>query len=201
MSKVEKHSWDERFSDEEYVYGTEPNAFFKAQLYQLSPGRLLLLGEGEGRNAVYAAKLGWEVDAVDFSDQAKVKAMVLAAREHVSINYTVQNLIGYKPKKEYYDAIGIVFFHLEKPDTAKIFNRAKEALKNGGVIIGEVFSINQIGNSSGGPKDPELLYTVNEYRTMFKGLEIIQLEECAVKLDEGKLHQGDAMVIRYIGRK
>src|ERR1035438_2511533 len=61
MSKIEKQNWDERFSSEEYVYGTEPNVFLKEQLSKLSPGRLLMLGEGEGRNAVYAAKMNWQL--------------------------------------------------------------------------------------------------------------------------------------------
>src|ERR1039457_7358000 len=87
MSKIEKQNWDERFSSEEYVYGTDPNVFLKEQLAKLSPGRLLMLGEGEGRNAVYAAKMNWQVDAVDFSDQARLKALKLAAKDNVKINY------------------------------------------------------------------------------------------------------------------
>jgi cyclopropane fatty-acyl-phospholipid synthase-like methyltransferase len=89
MSKIEKQNWEERFSSEEYVYGTDPNVFLKDQLTKLSPGRLLMLGEGEGRNAVYAAKMNWLVDAVDFSEQARLKALRLAAIEKVNINYTL----------------------------------------------------------------------------------------------------------------
>jgi cyclopropane fatty-acyl-phospholipid synthase-like methyltransferase len=201
MSKVEKKNWDERFSSEEYVYGTYPNVFLKDQLAKLNPGSLLMLGEGEGRNAVYAAKMKWQVDAVDFSDQARIKALKLTAREKVKINYTISNLNDYKPKKNYYDAIGIIFVHLDKPDAEKIFTSAKEALKKGGVIICEVFSKNQLGKTSGGPKDPDLLYNSTEIANIFKGLETISLEECSVILDEGILHQGEAIVIRYVGKK
>ena len=201
MSKIEKFNWDERFSAEEYVYGTEPNVFFKEQLDKLKPGRLLLLGEGEGRNAVYAAKMNWEVDAVDFSEQARVKALQLADREHVKIKYKVSDIVEYRPEKNTYDAIGIIFFHLEKQYLANIFSEAQNSLKSGGVIISEVFSVNQIGNNSGGPKDPELLYTVNDFEIMFKGLDNEYLDECSIELDEGMLHQGEAKGIRYIGRK
>jgi hypothetical protein len=201
MSKIEKFNWDERFSAEEYVYGTEPNVFFKEQLDKLKPGKLLLLGEGEGRNAVYAAKMNWEVDAFDFSDQARVKALKLAEREHVNINYTVTNLIEYKAGIKSYDAVGIIFFHLEKEDLGSIFIEAQNSLRQGGIILSEVFSVNQIGNESGGPKDPDLLYTKNDFESMFKRLENVYLEECSIKLDEGILHQGEAKVIRYIGRK
>ncbi|MDR3610521.1 MAG: class I SAM-dependent methyltransferase [Ignavibacteriaceae bacterium] len=199
MSKIDKRSWDERFSADEYVYGTDPNVFFREQLDKLNPGKLLLLGEGEGRNGVYAAKMNWEVDAVDLSDQAKVKALKLAEREHVQLNYEVHNLTEYKPKRNYYDAIGIIFFHLEKADVVKIFSEAKKALKKGGVIISEVFSINQIGRTSGGPKDPDLLYKTSDFEKAFKELETIQLEESLVELNEGRLHQGEAMVVRYVG--
>ena len=201
MSKIDKSNWDERFSAEEYVYGTAPNEFFKEQLDKLKPGRLLMLGEGEGRNAVYAAKIKWEVDAVDFSEQARIKAMKLAAKERVNIKYTVSNLIEYKPKKNFYDALGIIFFHLEKEYITKIFTGAQEALKQGGVIICEVFSVNQLGRNSGGPKNLDLLYTVDEMKILFSGLEMDYLEECTVELNEGLLHQGEAKVIRYVGRK
>ena len=201
MSKIEKQNWDERFSSEEYVYGTEPNVFLKEQLSKLSPGRLLMLGEGEGRNAVYAAKMNWQVDAVDFSDQARLKALKLAAKDNVKINYTISNLNDYNPESNLYDAIGIIFVHLDKPEVEKIFASAKEALKKGGVIICEVFSKNQIGKTSGGPKVAELLYSTDEIADLIKGLDTTYLEECSVILDEGILHQGEASVIRYVGKK
>jgi hypothetical protein len=83
----------------------------------------------------------------------------------------------------------------------KIFAKAKDALKKGGIIICEVFSKNQLGKSSGGPKVSDLLYNSDEIANMFKGLETICLEECSVFLAEGILHQGEAMVIRYVGKK
>ena len=201
MSKINKDNWDERFSSVEYVYGTNPNEFLKDQLAKLNPGSLLMLGEGEGRNAVYAAKMKWQVDAVDFSDQARLKALELATNQKVKIIYSICNLIDYQPEINHYDAIGIIFVHLDKPDAEKIFTSAKEALKKGGVIICEVFSKNQLGKTSGGPKDPDLLYSSDEFANIFKGLETISLEECPVILNEGILHQGEAMVIRYVGEK
>ena len=201
MSKIDKSSWDERFSAEEYVYGIEPNEFFKEQLDKLKPGKLLMLAEGEGRNAVYAAKMKWQVDAVDFSEQARLKAIKLAASQKVNINYTISNLTDYSPQKNYYDAIGIIFVHLDKTDVRKIFSSAKEALIKGEVIICEVFSKNQLGKSSGGPKVAGLLYNSDEIAELFIGLETISLEECLVTLNEGILHQGEASVIRYVGKK
>ena len=201
MSKIDNHSWDERFSEKEYVYGSEPNAFFKEQLDKLNPGRLLMLAEGEGRNAVYAAKLKWQVDAVDFSEQARLKALKLAEREQVNINYVISDLTEYKIKNNYYDAIGIVFCHLEENDVVNIFAEAQKGLKPNGLIICEVFSVNQLGRNSGGPKNPDLLYTIDKMKILFNELEIIYLDECTVNLNEGILHQGEASVIRYAGKK
>jgi SAM-dependent methyltransferase len=201
MSNIDKSNWDERFSNEDYVYGTQPNDFFKNQLGILNPGRVLMLGEGEGRNAVYAAKIGWQVDAVDFSDQARLKALKLAAKENVNINYTVSNLNDYPPGSNLYDAIGIIFFHLDKPEIEKIFASAKQALKKGGVIICQVFSKNQIGKKSGGPQIADLLFNSDEIAKLFNELQTIILEESSVLLDEGILHQGEASVINYVGEK
>jgi cyclopropane fatty-acyl-phospholipid synthase-like methyltransferase len=201
MSNIDKSNWDERFSSEDYVYGTLPNAFLKEQLTKLTPGKLLMLGEGEGRNAVYAAKLGWQVDAVDFSDQARIKALNLAEKENVNINYTVCNLIDYQPEENQYDAIGIIFVHLDKPEIQKIFTSTKQSLKKNGVIICQVFSKNQLGKKSGGPQIADLLFNSDEIAKLFNGLQTVTLEERSVLLDEGILHQGEASVINYVGKK
>ena len=85
-----KDMWEERYAADEYAYGEEPNAFFKACLDRLpAAGRLLLPGEGEGRNAVYAARQGWKVDAFDFSAAGRERALRLAERYGVHIDYEV----------------------------------------------------------------------------------------------------------------
>jgi 2-polyprenyl-3-methyl-5-hydroxy-6-metoxy-1,4-benzoquinol methylase len=145
--------------------------------------------------------MGWQVDAVDFSNQARLKALKLAEKEKVHINYIISNLNDHQPGNNLYDAIGIIFFHLDKPEIEKIFASAKLALKKGGVIICQVFSINQIGKTSGGPKVAELLLNSDEIAKLFNGLQTITLEESSVLLDEGILHQGEASVINYVGEK
>ena len=122
MTKFGNESWNERFSTEEYIYGKNPNKFFKKQIDKLKPGRLLLLGEGEGRNSVYAAIKGWEVDAVDFSQTAKEKALKLAKKNNANINYTISNLADFIPGKNFYDVIGLIFIHL-KPDSRKVVHK------------------------------------------------------------------------------
>jgi len=102
-----KNFWNERYSTKDYIYGTQPNQFFKEQIEKLNAGKILMVGEGEGRNAVYAAKLGWQVDAIDSSSVAKDKALMLAERNKVSINYQVADIHSYNFPDNIYDAVGI----------------------------------------------------------------------------------------------
>jgi 2-polyprenyl-3-methyl-5-hydroxy-6-metoxy-1,4-benzoquinol methylase len=104
--------WDNRYRENAYAYGTQPNQFFKAMLDRLTPGRLLLPAEGEGRNAVYAARNGWQVTAVDFSAEACRKAQELAQSYGVSLTYEVEALEDFSPKEADFDLIGLVFTHL-----------------------------------------------------------------------------------------
>lgn len=196
-----KHLWNERFAKEEYAYGKEPNQFFKEEIDKLNPGRLLLFGEGEGRNGIYAAKLGWEVDAVDWSDAAKNKAEKLADDNNVKINYTVADVSDYNPKENYYDAVALIFLHLDPDLREYIHKKAVDSLKNGGVVILESFSKEQLSNSSGGPNNPDLLHSLEEIFSDFADLEIISFSKEKIKLDESSHHNGIADVIRYVGIK
>jgi len=201
MSKFANEFWNERFSTDKYIYGKNPNKFFKEQIDQLKPGRLLLLGEGEGRNSVYAAIKGWEVDAVDFSQTAKEKALRLAKKNNVNINYAISNLADFTPRENCYDAIGLIFIHL-KPGSRKIVHkRIVNSLKNTGLIILEAFEKEQLGKSSGGPQDEEMLYSKEELEYDFKALKIHLLKKETVLLDEGDKHKGDASVIKFVGEK
>ncbi|NNG26970.1 MAG: class I SAM-dependent methyltransferase [Ignavibacteriaceae bacterium] len=201
MGKFGDAFWNERFSTDEYIYGTIPNKFFKEQIDKLKPGRLLLLGEGEGRNSVYAATKGWNVDAIDFSQTAREKALLLAKQNDVNINYTINNLADFIPNENCYDAIGLIFVHL-KPDSRNVVHeRIVNALKNNGSIILEAFEKQQLGKKSGGPQSEEMLYSIEELKDDFKDLKIHILEEKTVLLDEGDLHKGKASVIRFVAEK
>ena len=196
-----KELWNERFAKEEFAYGKEPNQFFKESIDKLAPGKLLLLGEGEGRNGVYAAKLGWDVDAVDWSDEGKKKSEKLAEENNVKINYIVSDLSEFSPQENHYDAVGLIFLHLP-PDLQKmVHHNAVSSLKSGGVVILESYSKDQIKYSSGGPKDINLLHSLEEIFTDFSDLDIISFSKDNIHLNESALHTGLADVIRYIGAK
>lgn len=196
-----KERWNEKFSEEEYIYGKEPNKFLKEELSKQPAGKILFLAEGEGRNAVFAAMLGWKVDAVDFSEKGKIKAEKLAVEKKVKINYIVSDLSVYTPQKDYYDAVGIFYFHMEEELRKAIFNNAINSLKQGGMILFEAFEKEQKLFQSGGPKEDALLFSLEEVVSDFIDLEFEKLSKEKIILNEGKGHQGEGMVIRFAGKK
>ncbi len=193
--------WDNRYSAEEFIYGTEPNEFFKSEIDKLPPGRLLALAEGEGRNGIYAAGKGWEVDAVDFSNAAKEKALRLASEKKVKISYTVSDLADYLPLRDRYDAVSIIFMHLDPSLSKTVHKRAAESLKKGGRVILEVYHKEQLGKDSGGPQNFDMLYSIDEIKENFSELKPEILTKEIVHLKESIYHSGEAVVIRFIGVK
>ena len=201
MSNFGSNFWDERYSITEFVYGTKPNFFFKNILDKLPPRKILLLGEGEGRNAVYAASNGWKVDAVDFSSRGKEKALQLASDNDVHINYAVADLSDYKFRQNYYDVIAIIFLHLNPELRTSIHSQVFKSLCVGGKLILEVFEKEQLGKTSGGPQDLEMLYSIEEMKKDFEKMKIELIDKKNIYLDESDHHRGDAVVIRLIAVK
>ncbi len=198
---MSKEFWNERFSSEEFIYGTEPNRFFKEQIDSIDPGYLLLPGEGEGRNAVYAAKLGWKVDAVDFSLSAQKKALQLAKINNVKINYDVCDFNEYNFKDSYYDVVVMIFIHLPVELRKYVFNKSFLSLKQNGRLILEAFSKEQINNSSGGPRAIDLLLSEQDILDLTGQLKTELIESKVINLEEGEYHKGIANVVRFVGAK
>lgn len=196
-----KEMWDERYSAEIYVYGKSPNAFFREQLDRLAPGRLLLPAEGEGRNAVYAAGRGWQVDAFDYSDAGFRKAMALAKEFGVQINYQVTPFDNYNFQKEQYNSIGLIYFHLPASQRESFHRKIIDSLVPGGTIILEAYHKTQLGRNTGGPQSPELLYDEKSIVRDFKNLFIKKLNVLTVHREEGLFHSGEARVIQCVATK
>lgn len=198
--------WDQRYSSEDYAYGTEPNVFFAEQLSKLVPRKLLLPAEGEGRNAIFAAKSAWKVLAFDSSKIGKEKADKLAKINQVNIEYQVAELSEIELKKDSFDAIGLIYAHFAPELKTSYHQKLDQYLKKGGIVILEGFSksniqVNQLTGKLMGPQVPEMLFSVEEIRTDFPNYEIIELKEEEVTLSEGVFHDGKSAVIRFVGRK
>lgn len=196
-----KQFWDDRYSSGNYIYGTQPNRFFKEQIDRLEPGKLLLPAEGEGRNAIYAAREGWQVDAFDISEKGRKKALELAKRNHVTINYSISKYKEYEIKKDFYDGIALIYAHLHNSKRRDIHQKLVEGLKPGGHLILEAFSKQQLKNTSGGPKDLEMLYDLDELLQDFVELKIKHADEIELELEEGKHHEGTANILRLLAQK
>ena len=193
--------WNERFGGEEYVYGEDPNVFFAEQISKLKPGKIILPCEGEGRNAAHAASLGWEVLAFDSSQGGKSKAMALAYKKGVSINYKIADVgVATYPDNEA-DVVSFIYVHFS-PDTRKIIHqKAIRWLKPDGRILLEAFNPAQLRNTSGGPQDISMLYTAEMLADDFAALNIELLQTEQVVLSEGRFHEGEADIIRFVGTK
>ncbi len=196
-----KEFWNARYNTESYAYGKNPNQYFKDQIDLLPPGKILLAAEGEGRNAVYAASLGWDVFAYDFSEKAYQKAMALAQEKQVEINYQIASLSDLTFADAFFDVVGLIYVHF--PDSIRTSNHQKlsSLLKKRGRIILEAFSTNhpqyqKINPRVGGPKMPTQLYSEEKLRTDFEGFEFTQLKEEKITLEEGTFHNGITTVMR-----
>jgi len=195
-----KDKWNERYSTDEYFFGKDPNEFFKEIIDPLSPGKALFVGEGEGRNSVYAAILGWNVDALDISDVGKQKAEVLAIENNVHINYFIADAIDYNYPADTYDAIVLIYFHLESEQREEFFTKIITSLKPGGTLVLLVYDEDHIKNGNGGPSDINLFYTLENVAETFIDLEFVTFaKEQLSRTKKGRSQE--STIIKFVGKK
>lgn len=196
-----QQSWDERYSAEEYIYGTQPNDWFREVVDRLSPGRALIPGAGEGRDAVYAARKGWKVMAFDHSRVGKKKAELLCRIYNVSVDYRVVDAFVFSPGNRKFDLIGMTFFHLPLEFRTMFHRKAADWLAPDGLVVIEAFHPLQLNYSSGGPKDPQLLISTADLTLDFEELSILENRLVVRNLCEGTHHRGLAAVVQFLARK
>lgn len=198
--------WDDRYSIEEFAYGEEPNNYLKEQIEKLNPSAILFPAEGEGRNAIFAAKLGWKVSAFDISEEGRNKALKLADLNDVTIDYQVGELETLDFHTKQFDTIALIYAHFPATIKSEIHKQLDTLLRKDGIIIFEAFSKKHLeyvtkNEKVGGPKDIESLFSIEEIKADFPNYEIIELEEKEIELNEGLFHNGTGSVIRFLGRK
>jgi 2-polyprenyl-3-methyl-5-hydroxy-6-metoxy-1,4-benzoquinol methylase len=199
-------TWNERYRNAAFVYGEEPNNYLKEQLEKLPTGKILFPAEGEGRNAVYAARLGWTVSAFDISDEGKKKALHLAEKNGVKIDYQMGALETLNYTTGEFDAIALIYAHFPAAIKSAYHKALDKYLCKGGYIIFEAFSKKHIdyitrNEKVGGPKDIGMLFSIEELKSDFSNYEMLELEEKEIELNEGMFHNGTGAVIRFTGRK
>ncbi|GMQ29740.1 class I SAM-dependent methyltransferase [Algoriphagus confluentis] len=201
-----KEFWNTRYQVDVYAYGKEPNRFLAQELSKLIPGKALFAAEGEGRNAVFAAKLGWQVTAFDFSVEAKKKAERLAKEAKVILDYQVASLEEFSSPSESFDLLVLIFAHFPEGKRRSFHQKLIQFLKPGGILILEGFSkdhlrFNTINEKAGGPKEESMLFSLEELKKDFEGMDFLIYEELETELEEGEFHSGQSAVVRIIAKK
>ena len=193
--------WDERYSGETYAYGTEPNDFLIEMSGQLPTGKILCLGEGEGRNAVWLAQQGHEVTAVDASSVGLKKAQRLANSRGVQIKTVHADLSTFVVDSGTWDGVVSIFCHLPPGLRADVHRRCVAGLRPGGVMLLEAYTPRQLDYATGGPPTVELMMDSETLRIELAGLEFLHLRECERGIHEGPFHDGIGAVVQAVARK
>ncbi|WP_145081519.1 class I SAM-dependent methyltransferase [Poriferisphaera corsica] len=194
--------WDERYSEKEYIYGREPNEFLASVTDRLPQGgRALCLAEGEGRNAVWLAKQGFDVVAVDMSAVGLAKAEQLAEDEGVSIETVCTDLENFEIGHEQWDVIVVIFVPVQPALRKKIYQSVRDGLKAGGKFVIEMYTPRQLEKGTGGGSDINVMVDESIIRKELVGLDYEILEEMDREIIEGSYHTGDSAVIQVLAVK
>jgi SAM-dependent methyltransferase len=195
--------WNSRFSEDGYLFGTEPNAWLREHAHHFSRGqRVLSVADGDGRNSVWLASRGLQVDAFDFSEVGVTKARQLAALRGVSVNFCVSDADGYAWPQALLDGVAAIFVQFADPAMrSRLFANMVASLKPGGTLILQGYTQRQLVYKTGGPSEPSHLYSEALLRESFQGLEILQLREYEAELSEGTAHSGQSALIGLVARK
>lgn len=185
-----------------YFYGTDPNDFLRENVRIIkNGGDILCLAEGEGRNAVFLAKQGFNVTAVDMSDVGLKKLNELAASQGVNVKTLCANLETFKINTEAWDGIVSIWCHLPGPLREKLYQDCVQGLRPGGVMLIEAYTPDQIPLKTGGPQDPDLLPRFDDLKRELRGLRIQIGRELKREIHEGTGHSGMSAVVQFIGAK
>ena len=190
--------WDERYGQDEYVYGTTPNDFLVECLAGRQIGRTFSAAEGEGRNAVWMATHGADVESLDSSQRGVEKTLRLAESRGVKVDARVGNLEEVQLAADTYNTVVSIFAHMPSEHRAMLHSKFVQALKPNGILVLEAYTPDQLKFSTGGPKDVDMLLTVDKLRDELQGVDFVVLREVERDVIEGTLHTGRAAVVQCL---
>jgi SAM-dependent methyltransferase len=200
-------SWDDRYAGDDYLFGTEANQFLVSCRTllggdDLTATRALCVADGEGRNSVWLAGQGCQVDAFDPSSVAVAKARRLAEHRAVSVDYSVADADSWPWPEDTYDVVAAIFIQFADPDLRRrIYDRIARALKPGGLLLLEGYTLDQLQYGTGGPRSPDHLYTEEQLRAELGAFEIERLHAYHASIEEGPGHSGMSAVCDVIARR
>ena len=193
--------WNERYAEDGFAYGTEPNGFIAAHADAIRGGDVLCLACGEGRNAVHLAERGLSVSGVDLSDVGIEKTKALAAERGVQVHTEVASLGDYDLGVSRWDGIVSVFAHVPPAIRRALHRAIPAALRSGGVLLLEAYTPAQLEHGTGGPPALSMLMSLAELREDLAGLDFELAQEIERDVVEGRYHTGKAAVVQVIARK
>jgi SAM-dependent methyltransferase len=190
--------WDERYSAEEYAYGTNPNNFLEANVSSIPKGKVLSLAEGEGRNAVFLAKQGYSVTAVDSSLVGLNKARKLAEENGVIVEFIHTDLAEYDLGDNKWDGIVSIFCPLPSSIRKQLHKKVEAALKRNGVFLLEAYTPAQLKYGTGGGNSVDVMQSKESLSLELAGLKFKHLIELERDVVEGIYHTGIGAVVQAI---
>jgi SAM-dependent methyltransferase len=159
---MDAEAWDERYRASELVWSAGPNQFVEAELSGLPPGRALDLAAGEGRNAIWLARQGWRVTAVDFSQAGLDKGRVLGGDLDVDWVCADATTWAGDPDGEGYDVCLVAYLQLAAAERRAAARNAYAAVRPGGTFLWIAHDSTNLTDGTGGPQDPSVLMTAED---------------------------------------
>jgi SAM-dependent methyltransferase len=193
--------WNERYTEPGFAYGTEPNDFVREAATRIPKGRVLCLADGEGRNGVFLAELGYEVTAVDLSRVGLDKAEQLARERQVRISTVCADLEAFEIAPASWSGIVSVWVHLPSALRRKVHAACVIGLAPGGAFLLEAYAPRQLELGTGGPSDPDLLPALDVLRAELAGLEFEVAREVEREIEEGRYHNGRSATVQIVARR
>jgi SAM-dependent methyltransferase len=196
-------TWNKRFAADGYLFGTEPNAWLREHASVWAAGqRVLCVADGEGRNSVWLARRGLQVDAFDISEVGVAKARRLAQAQQASVRFQVADCDGFAWPRAAYDGVAAIFVQFADPALReRLFAHMQRCLKAGGALVLQGYTPRQLEYRTGGPPLLSHLYTADMLRAAFAGMDIVELREYEAELAEGSGHLGRSALIGLVARK
>jgi len=196
-------TWNRRYAGDGFLFGTEPNEWLRTYACEIpAQGRVLSVADGEGRNSVWLARQGFQVDAFDVADRAVEKARAYARREGVSVNFAVTDCEGFTWAESAYDGVAAIFVQFADPHAReRLFERIVRSLRPGGVVLLQGYTPKQLEYRTGGPPILSHLYTQDLLRSAFAELSIVELREYDAEIHEGQGHSGRSALIGMVARR